>query len=351
MRFGLSLTCAKPTDGTSAQAYRETLETAQVADELGFNTVLVTEHHFVENGWCPAPLAVATAIAARTERVRVGTGILILPLFDPVRLAEEIAVLDVLSNGRAVVGVGMGYRREEFVGYGVPFEARSGRWREMLEILPSLLSGDTVSHAGEHFAFDDAMIRPAPVQRPHPPLWIGTTGEQGIRRAAQRGHTVYLGNAAPEAMLARRIGWYLDERERAAPPTKLEVPLMREMYVAPRRAQAYAEVGPSLEFAYKNDLLGLGWSVPVVDAAGVEGKTTDPGHPALELETLVAERCIVGSPDDCVARIQDYARLGATELLFRVHHPHLGQSAVLRSLQLFAAEVMPAFTANGTESH
>lgn len=345
MKFGLSLTCARTTGAseTSVDIYRQALETAELADELGFHTVVVTEHHFVESGWCPAPLAMATAIAARTKHVRVGTGILIVPLFDPVRLAEEIAILDTISNGRAVVGVGMGYRKEEFAGYGLPFEARAARWREALEILPALLSGEAVSHAGEHFHFDDAVIRPAPVQRPHPPIWIGTTGEQGIRRAARQGHSVYLGNAAPKAMLARRVQWFLDERAKIGASTELDLPLMREMYVAPTREQAYEEVGASLEFTYKHDLLGLGWSVPVVDAAGVEGKTNDPNHPAFALDMLVEERCVVGSPEDCVAQVQDYERMGATELLFRVHHPHLAHDAMLRALHLFAEQVMPAF--------
>jgi alkanesulfonate monooxygenase SsuD/methylene tetrahydromethanopterin reductase-like flavin-dependent oxidoreductase (luciferase family) len=345
MKFGLSLTCARPAGDSrsSVDIYREVIETAELADQLGFHTVVVTEHHFVESGWCPAPLAVATAIAARTQHVRVGTGILIVPLFDPVRLAEEVAVLDTISNGRAVLGVGMGYRKEEFAGYGISFDDRSARWQEALEILPSLLSGESVSHSGEHFHFEDAVIRPAPVQRPHPPIWIGTTGEQGIRRAARRGHSIYLGNAAPKAMLERRVGWFLDEREKVGTTTELDLPLMREMHVAPTREQAYEEAGASVEHTYKRDLIGLGWSVPIVDASGAEGKTDDPNHPALALDVLTEERCVLGSPEDCIAQIEDYERIGATELLFRVHHPHLGQDAVLRSLRLFADEVIPRF--------
>ena len=218
MKFGLSLTCAR-SHGESAppsRVYAEALETAKLADELGFDTVVVSEHHFVNSSWCPAPLAVATAIAAQTSRVRVGTGILILPLWEPVRLAEEIAVLDTISDGRAVVGLGLGYRAEEFAGYGVPFADRGSRWQELLDVLPALLSGAATTHAGAHFQFTDAAIRPAPVQAPHPPIWIGTGHERGIRTAARAGFGIYLGNAAPRALLARRIAWFADESAVAA---------------------------------------------------------------------------------------------------------------------------------------
>jgi alkanesulfonate monooxygenase SsuD/methylene tetrahydromethanopterin reductase-like flavin-dependent oxidoreductase (luciferase family) len=345
VKFGLSLTCARAHGETkpAALVYAEALETARMADELGFDTVVVSEHHFLDSSWCPAPLVLATAIAAQTSRVRVGSGILILPLCEPVRLAEEIAVLDTISGGRAIVGLGLGYRREEFAGYGVAFEDRASRWRELLDVLPTLLSGATSSHAGEHFRFTDVAIRPAPLQRPHPPIWIGTGHERGIRSAARAGFGIYLGNAAPKALLARRIRWFLDELGRAGGATEPVVPLMRELHVAPTRAQALAEAGAAIEHAYKRDLLGLGWGIPLLQEDGSEGTTDDPDHPALALERLIEERCIVGSPEDCAARIREYERIGATHLLFRVHHAQLAMQTVLRSLSLFAEQVMPEF--------
>jgi alkanesulfonate monooxygenase SsuD/methylene tetrahydromethanopterin reductase-like flavin-dependent oxidoreductase (luciferase family) len=165
-----------------------------------------------------------------------------------------------------------------------------------------------------------------------------------IRRAARSGHPIYLGNAAPKESVARRISWYLDELAEAGRSSDgVEVPVMREMYVAPSREEAIDGIRESLELAYHRDLIELGWGIPVIDADGTEGVTTDPNHPAASLEALIADRCVVGSPEDCIARIREYERSGVSEILFRVHHAHVTQEAVMNSLQLFADEVMPAF--------
>lgn len=346
MKFGLSITGARPEDSGRAatEVYRDHLATARRADELGFHTVVVTEHHFLPAHWCPAPLSLAMAVAAQTESIRVGSGILILPLYHPVRLAEDISLLDIVSGGRAVVAVGMGYRADEFAGYGIRFDERGPRYREALKLLTALLGGGPVDFDGDFHRVRGAEVRPAPIQWPHPPLWIGSTRESAIRRAARAGRTVYLGNAAPKEMLGRRIALHRDELERAGRSVEgTEVPLMREMYVAPRREDAVADMRSSLEHAYHHELLKLGYGVPVIEADGAEGITRNPAHPALALDALIADRCVLGSPEDCLEQIEHYQSLGVTEILFRVHHAHLPQEATMRSLDLFSRDVMPAF--------
>ena len=170
-----------------ADVYRDELELIVHAEELGFDTIWLTEHHFADDGYSPSIIPLAAAIAARTERVRIGFNLLLLPLHNAIKVAEDIATLDVLSGGRIDVGVGQGYARHEFAGFGVDRRERLGRFVEGLDVLHGLWTEDTFSYRGEHYTIDDARLQPKPVQQPAPPLWIGATSTAGVRRAGRRG--------------------------------------------------------------------------------------------------------------------------------------------------------------------
>ena len=169
------------------QLYRETLDQAAYAEELGFSSVWLSEHHFSEEGYLPSLAAVLGALAMRTSRVRLGTAVLLAPLHHPLRLAEDLAVVDQLSGGRLDVGIAPGYKPDEFAVLGVPKGERGARTDETIEILKLAWGGERFSYAGKHFTFDDVIVAPPPVQPAGPPIWVGGSSLAAARRAARYG--------------------------------------------------------------------------------------------------------------------------------------------------------------------
>jgi alkanesulfonate monooxygenase SsuD/methylene tetrahydromethanopterin reductase-like flavin-dependent oxidoreductase (luciferase family) len=189
MRFNLYAECRNPSEWqrNAADLYAETIEHMVAAEALGFHAVEFAEHHFSDDGYIPSPLIAATAVAARTKHIRVGTNIMLLPLYNPVRVAEDTAVLDIISNGRLDLGVGLGYRKLEYEGQGISFSKRGERIDEALEILLRLWTGELLSFEGKHFQVRNVRTTPRCVQKPHPRLWIGAFSRPGVKRAARYG--------------------------------------------------------------------------------------------------------------------------------------------------------------------
>ena len=161
----------------------------------GFDDVWLSEHHFIDDGYLPSILPVAAAIAARTKRIRIASGVLLLPFHNPVRLAEDIAVVDVISGGRFEFGVGIGFKLEEFESFGVPFKERGARANASLEIIRRVLVGERVTLKSAFFDFKNVKVTPEPIQKPHPPIWLGGFTQAALRRAVRYGD----GFKVPEA--------------------------------------------------------------------------------------------------------------------------------------------------------
>jgi alkanesulfonate monooxygenase SsuD/methylene tetrahydromethanopterin reductase-like flavin-dependent oxidoreductase (luciferase family) len=187
LRFGLWYDFRNPPawHRPSTQLYRETLEQIAWADQHGFDDVWLSEHHFLDDGYAPSLLPIAAAIAARTTTIRIGIAVMLLPLHNPVRVAEDAATVDVISGGRFQLGVGVGYKVEEFASFAIPSKERAGRTNEGLEIIRRLWEGETLTFKGKYYEIHHAKLSPAPVQQPHPPLWVGGFTPAAIRRAAQ----------------------------------------------------------------------------------------------------------------------------------------------------------------------
>ncbi|MBP1685876.1 MAG: luciferase-like protein [Deltaproteobacteria bacterium] len=185
LRFGLYYDFRNPPRWRqeSTAHYRAILAQIERAEGLGWDDVWLSEHHFVEDGYTPSCLPLAAAIAARTTRLRVGTAVMLLPMHDPVRLAEDAATVDVLSGGRLDLGVGTGYRASEFTGFGIDRRTRVGRLVEGLEILRALFAGETLTYRGRYYHCEDVTLYPQPVQRPLK-VWYGGFVESAARRAA-----------------------------------------------------------------------------------------------------------------------------------------------------------------------
>jgi alkanesulfonate monooxygenase SsuD/methylene tetrahydromethanopterin reductase-like flavin-dependent oxidoreductase (luciferase family) len=211
MKFGLFLGIWEnpQTDGSQHRILHQVIDYVVRAESLGFVSAFLTEHHFTGLPQIPSSLTVLSYLAARTTTLRLGTALIILPWHNPLLLAEQIGTLDLLSDGRFDCGVGKGFRYVECRGFGVPGEELEERFEEGLEVLMKCWTAEgRFSHHGKHWHFDDAVIDPRPVQRPHPPVWIGAASPTSIQRAAQRGYNLLLDQFSDAAQIGGRFDWF-----------------------------------------------------------------------------------------------------------------------------------------------
>jgi probable F420-dependent oxidoreductase len=189
IRFGLWLDFRNPPQWRRPypELYAQTIEQVVWAESQGFESAWLSEHHFAADGYSPSPVVIAAALAVKTSRIRIGTNVLLLPLYHPVRLAEDCATVDILSGGRFELGVGLGYRVNEFEGYGIPYKERAGRTAEGLEIIRRLWEGETLTFHGRYYQIDGARLEPPPVQRPRPAIWVGGMRKSASKRVARYG--------------------------------------------------------------------------------------------------------------------------------------------------------------------
>ena len=171
IRFGLWYDFRNPAQWRQPadRLYREILDQIAWSENNGFDDVWLSEHHFIEDGYLPSILPAAAAIAARTNRIRIASGVLLMPFHNPIRLAEDVATVDVISGGRFELGVGIGFKREEFSGFGVSSKERGAGTDQSLELIRRALSGETVTFKSDFFDFQNIKVTPEPIQKPHPP--------------------------------------------------------------------------------------------------------------------------------------------------------------------------------------
>jgi len=189
IRFGLWYDFRNPPQWRQPadRLYREILDQIAWAENSGFDDVWLSEHHFIEDGYLPSILPAAAAIAARTNRIRIASGVLLTPFHNPVRLAEDIAIVDIISGGRFELGAGIGFKQEEFSGFGVSSKERGVRTDQALDILRRALAGETVTLKSPFFDFQDVKVTPEPIQKPRPPIWLGGFTTPALRRAVRFG--------------------------------------------------------------------------------------------------------------------------------------------------------------------
>ena len=223
------------------EVYRESIELGVLAERLGFDTVWTCEHHFTDDGYLPAMMPAAAAIAARTRRVTIGTYVLLAPFQHPLKLAEDAAVVDVISNGRLRLGFGLGYRPEEFEGFGIPRNERLGRTLETIEILKKAWTGERFSHEGKYFHLNDVRVLPAPASKPHPELLWGAGAPKAIRRGAALDMSFACVGGRKE------IGIYLDAlKERGKDPSRYNIVNSRVVYISDTEPEAWNDARGAL---------------------------------------------------------------------------------------------------------
>lgn len=318
--------------------YAELQEQAEAAEALGYDALWLGEHHFLDDGHCPAPLVVAAALAARTRRVRVGTCVALLPLYHPIRLAEDAAVVDVISDGRLTLGVGQGYQQAEFAGFGIALAERFGRARETLAIARRLWTEERVTFRGRYWRLDDVTLNPRPVQQPHPPIWFAAVRPRAVARIARTGGVLIRPPADPLPRLCATERLYREALSQRQPAAR---PLVREVYVAEDDQQARRDVEVHVLYIYREQYTRWG-ALGEWTADGHYRRVYDPHDPALEWERLRRDRFVIGDPLTCARELRRYRDALQTDyLIARMHFPGLTHDKIVRSMELFAREVLP----------
>jgi probable F420-dependent oxidoreductase len=321
-----------PAPGTDlARMVDEVIAEAQQAERAGFDSFFLTEHHQEPAGYFPSPLPLAAAIAARTSTIRLGTGIAILPLYHPTRMAEDGAVIDIISKGRLILGVGMGYQEGDFTAYGLNVRDRVSLFEEAIEIIRRAWTEERVYFVGKRHTLTNVMVTPKPVQKPHPPIWVAALGDEAMKRAGRLGDGLLADSFQLPDRLKRRVALYRATAESRRRPHK--VILFREGYVAPTRAQAIAEYEAALLSTHRYYWRHGSYYQDIK-------KEED-----LDLKRISLDRLILGSPDDCIEKVRMWNReIGADHFLIRFKHPGgPAHERVMQALQLFGETVISRF--------
>ena len=342
LRIGIGLFTGQVppgSDRTFAQEYRDTLELVRLAEALGFDSAWVSEHHGTSDGYVPSLLPMLAAFAAATDRIRLGTGVMLTPLHDPLRLAEDAAVVDQLSGGRLTLGLGIAWRPEEFRMFGVPFSERLPRTVETLEILRRAWTGERFSFEGEVFHYDRVRVTPPPAQEGGPPILLGGYVEAAMRRAGAIGDGHITDAEDLEAV--RHAAALMEEgaREAGRDPSKLTLAIMQNAFVADDDAWSLARDGVFHQFgAY------TAWD---------EGDDT-PDHDSLEPRGVTDEELRAatptGTPEEVVAALRPTVAALAdgrtVDLIVRLHYPGMDLDTAARAVELFGEQVIPALKGN-----
>lgn len=326
------------------QRYREALEEVRYADANGLDSVFLQEHHeaTVEQWWSD-PLSVLAGFATATESVDLGTAILLLPLYNPVRVAERGAILDGLSDGRFVLGAAVGYRPREFELMNVDRQRRGKRLEEYLTLVSRLWSEDSVSVSGEFYAVDELSLTPRPVQSPRPRIWIGGYHRVVLDRVARfvadgRADCWFPGTQPDRSGLAdRRSDLDAELAERGVDPADVTQPVFRDGVVAETREEAQELAEEYIVSGYEKQYAGRGHE---------PSERGDLGHDVLRGEyepaDLVEGRFLVGDPDDWVAELRAYEEaLGADHVVARIFFEGMSHEDVMAQLELLCEEVAP----------
>lgn len=329
MRFGLFGGAKSAGTGPDAdsQGYRQFIDYVIRAEQLGFESLFMVEHHFTGVGQVSASLNLLTYLAALTSRIRLGTAVVVLPWHNPALLAEQAATLDLLSNGRFDFGVGKGYRKNEFKGFRIPQEEADARFAECLDFLRKAWSAEgRFSYEGKFWQFADVVVEPRPVQRPHPPFWMAAGSFESIRRAARNGFNLLLDQIAPVQLSLERVEVFRDALEEAGFGRK-------ERQVALARSLQIAETAEAVNEAVAIRQRVLSRIGDLARGPGAEKYGDEAGIKAAGLAEDGSS--LIGAPEAIAERLQVLADGGVDTVLL------IDPKGEVASLERFAGDIAP----------
>ncbi len=323
-----------PTEG--GHFYKQSLLQVEWAEKLGFDSVWIEEHHGVKNHYWPSPLTVLAGYATRTTRLILGTNIAVLPFYNPVRIAEKAVLLDLMSEGRFILGIAIGYRPDEFVMLSTPMEKRGARFAEAVKLIRRLWMEDEVTFKGEFYHFENITLEPKPLTKPHPPIWIGGWGPLSLKRAAELGDAWIPGPTADlDKLMTCQTTYHQHLMAIGKDPSQIETPLTRDTVIAETDEEAWQVAEEHLLAVYQNEYANK-WKHPLIN------KRSTPQ--IKRLKDFAQNRFIIGCPKSCVEQIDRYREsFGVDHLIFRLYAPGISHAFIMKELELISQEIMPAF--------
>jgi alkanesulfonate monooxygenase SsuD/methylene tetrahydromethanopterin reductase-like flavin-dependent oxidoreductase (luciferase family) len=337
---------------SQAEVYDSAVSHAEIADELGFEAIWLGEHHFSRHGIYGNSLTLASFIAARTERLRIGTAVVVLPLNNPVRVAEEVAMVDILSNGRVDFGIGAGYQRLEFGGFGIDINESRARFLECLDVIVASWTQEHLSYKGTFYnwdAADELSVEPKPVQSPYPQIYVAISASpETIDLAASRNLRLLVGGPTDIMGIAPQViaRWRAAMEAHGNPHEGIDIPCAKGIYVAPTDEEAEADVAAVDRF----------WDLKLLAQIGSpisKGGDIPPGYEHWAMRTQDREQslvknttgteALVGSPDTVAKRLTDLQEMGLTYLFGSFGLPGMPEEKKARAIELFGREVLPRF--------
>jgi len=333
MKYGLFIRGQYRANETNMNArFEELMEQVRIAEQLGFDDLISGMHYAGYPLQQFQLIPFLSRAMAETKHMRLITGIILLSLHKPLDIAEQLSSMDVMSGGRIVFGCGLGYREVEFRGFGTTTKERVPRLIENLEAIKKLWTEDHVNMKGSHFELSDTTLSLKPMQKPHPPLWMGANADAAVRRAAEIVDTWFINPHQRMDTIERQLEIYKRALDEFGKPFPDELPMMREIFVAETRDKAKEIARPYLEEKYK-----------VYHQWG-QDKAMPKGDDNLDLDfdELTKDRFLFGSPDEVAEQIISYEkRLGVTHMVLGMQGVGMPQSQMLDSMNLFAEQVMP----------
>lgn len=328
MRFGLFGGARVKRGGPQGDShgYKTFIDYVLAAEQLGFESIFMVEHHFNGDGQVSSSMSVLAYLAACTTTMRLGTAVVVLPWHNPVLVAEQIATLDVLSGGRVDFGVGKGYRAGEFDGFCVPIEEATERFDEAMEVIrKAWSSAERFSHQGKRWKYHDIIVEPEPVQRPHPPFWMGAGSAESIRKAAREGYHLLLDQVNPVDDVIGKVRIFKEAREAAGLPySGMQIGVTRGLQIA-RTAEERKRA--------------LATRVEVLKTIGSIARPLDPARAVTYTADTIDQddAPLLGTPEEIVARLKRLEAGGVEYVLL------VNTYGTVEALRTFAEEVMPHF--------
>ena len=331
MKIGFFITNQYLPGESMPRKIEESAEQVRAARDAGFDLICTGQHYLAAPYQMSASFPLLARMAAEAGDMEVAATVVLVPLHNPVELAESVATMDAICNGRFIFGVGLGYRDEEYTAFGLERGERVSRLREALEVMKLLWTQEEVEFEGKYYRVPRVSPATRPVQQPHPPIWVAANSDVAIRRAARWGYPWLVNPHATMDMVAGQWQGYKAALEQAGQPTPEALPMMRELYVAQDRETAYVESEPYLASKY------------AAYAAWGQDKAL-PGEESFSVpyQDLARDRFLLGSPEDVVGEIRRYEQeLGVNYLIFRMQWPGMSQEQTLRQIELLGREVIP----------
>ncbi|EQB94160.1 hypothetical protein GA8_18690 [Geobacillus sp. A8] len=313
---------------TPEQLFNEVLEQTQYADQLGYDSVWFAEHHFSEYGVLTTPQMLLAVAAQHTKNIRLGVSIVTLPFKNPIQVAEDYALLDVLSNGRLNLGLGSGYLPHEFAGFNIDPSDKAFRFNDALEVIEKAWSGQKFSHEGKYYNFSDIKLEVLPKQD-KVPIWIGALSRRGSEFVAKMGYNImgvaYVASNSLEELKDIIDNYKRIYRESGHDEKKLNIPIAVHTFVAETREEAENIAKRHVNLYLDTRLYGRNAKFEDLEAR---------------------EHLLIGSPDDVIKRLKKYQELGCDHIMMLMNFGGLPHKEVMKSIELVAKEVMPAFKKN-----